>query len=78
MSDTNYFHKGKQSSTRDRVKEKRTNSYKRCDKKASLGWYKRNIKKARTQRMKPSIEDLEVNSPHPELDFSKIQKRKPH
>ena len=78
MIDTNYFYKGKQSSARDRVKEKRTNTYKQCDKKASLGWYKRNIKKDRAQGEKLSMKELEVISQHPELSFSKIQKRKTH
>lgn len=77
MTDSNSFNSGKQSSSsRERLKQKKSDTFKLWDKKTSLTWYKKNIKRARRQGKKPSLDELEIVSQHPELSFSKIQKRK--
>jgi len=77
MTDSNSFHSGKQStSSRERLKQKNSDTFKLWDKKSTLTWNKKNIKRARRQGKKPSLEDLEIISQHSDLVFSKIQKRK--
>ena len=77
MTDSNSFHSGKQStSSRERLKQKKSNTYTLWDKKNTLTWHKKNIKRARRQGKKPSLDELEIISQHSELVFSKIQKRK--
>ena len=77
MIDSNSFNSGKQSSSsRERLKQKKYDTFKLLDKKTSLNWQKKNIKRARRQGKKPSLDELKIVSQHPELSFSKIRKRK--
>ena len=77
MTDSNSFHSGKQStSSRERLKQKKSDTFKLWDKKSTLTWHKKNIKRARRQGKKPSLDELEIISQHSDLAFSKIQKRK--
>ena len=77
MTDSNSFHSGKQStSSRERLKQKKSNTYTLWDKKNTLTWHKKKIKRARSQGKKPTLDELEIISQHSDLVFSKIQKRK--
>ena len=77
MDDLISYHSRKQStSIRERLRQKKTDTFKLCDKKSNLKWQKQKIKRVRRQGKKPTLEELEIISQHSHLVFSKIQKRK--
>ena len=76
MDNLDSFHSGKQStSSRERLKQKKCDTFKLWDKKSNLKWQKQKIKRERRQGKKPTLEELKIISQHSNLVFSKIQKR---